>query len=179
MVALDFDDRPLGEAIEALAARSGFALVLDDPALARRTITVHAPGPLPFWEALDRLGRAGHVRHDPGPRRAAGGIDAQASVIRLVDGDPPAYTACSGPLRIHLLGTHRHRDLSFQSGEASLAPPSSATATAEVQAFAEPGRFVDPDGPPRLEAIDAQGRSSPSRHGGMGQGPDPSELPVS
>ena len=32
MVALDFDDRPLGEAVEALAKRSGFALALDNPA---------------------------------------------------------------------------------------------------------------------------------------------------
>jgi hypothetical protein len=67
MVVLDVDNRPLGEAVEALATRSGFALSLDDQALAGRRITVRASGPLPFWEAIDRLDRAGHVRHDPGP----------------------------------------------------------------------------------------------------------------
>ncbi len=119
MVALDVDDRPLGEAVEALATRSGFALSLDDPALAGRRVTVRAPGPLPFWEAVDRLGRAGHVRHDPGPRRDDIGTDPRASTIRLVAGDPPALTAYSGPLRIHLFATHRHRDVNFEADRVS------------------------------------------------------------
>ena len=62
MVALDVDDRPLGLAVEELATRSGFALTLDAPALAGKRVTVRASGSLPFWEAVDRLGRAGHVR---------------------------------------------------------------------------------------------------------------------
>jgi hypothetical protein len=175
MVALDFIDRPLVEAVEALAARSGFALVLDDPTLARRRVTAHAQGPLPFWEAVDRLGRAGHVRHDPGPRRDDNGADPRASVIRLVDGDPPAHTAYSGPLRIHLFATHRHRDLSFQAAVGSPGLPPSAEVTVEVQAFAEPGRFLDPDGLPRLEAIDDRGRASSPNQGGGGDAPGPSE----
>src|SRR5206468_576008 len=97
-VALDVDDRPLGEAVAALAARSGYALTLDDPALAGRRVTARSDGPLPFWEALDRLGRAGHVRHDPGPRRGPQGDDPGSSAIRLVDGNPPGPTAYGGPL---------------------------------------------------------------------------------
>ena len=114
MVVLDVEDRPLGEAIEALARRSGFALSLDDPALAARRVTVRASGPLPFWEAVNRLGHAGHVRHDPGLRPDDIGTDPRASPIRLVAGDPPALTAYSGPLRIHLFASHRHRDVNFQ-----------------------------------------------------------------
>jgi hypothetical protein len=33
MVTLDVDDRPLGDAVQALATRSSFSLSLDDPAL--------------------------------------------------------------------------------------------------------------------------------------------------
>jgi hypothetical protein len=177
MVALDVVDRPLGEAVEGLSARTGFALALDDPALAVRRVTARAEGALPFWEAVDRLGRAGHVRHDPGPRRDANGSDPQAALIRLVDGEPPAYIAYSGPLRIHLFATHRHRDLSFETGTGGHAPvlPASGRATVEVQAFAEPGRFLDPVGLPRLEAIDEQGRAFPSRPSGGGEVPGPSE----
>jgi hypothetical protein len=177
LVKLDLDDRPLGDAVLALATASGFTIKLDDPALASRRIAVRAPSPLPFWEALDRLGRAGHVRHDPGPRRDAHGEDREASTIRLVDGDPPAFTAYSGPLRIHLFATHRHRDISFEAATASRAVPRRATATVtvEVQAFAEPDRFLDPNGLPRIEAIDGSGRAlSPAPGGGAGQ-PDPFE----
>ncbi len=115
MVVLDIDDRPLGEAVETLATRSGFSLALDDPALASRRVTVRTSGPLPFWEAVDRLSHAGHVRHDPGYRQDNNGNDLRASTIRLVDGDPPAPTAYHGPLRIHPFATHRHRDLEFEA----------------------------------------------------------------
>ena len=134
-----------------------------------------ASGLLPFWEALDRLSRAGHVRHDPGPRRVAIGNDSQASTIRLVDGDPPALTAYSGPLRIHLFATHRHRDLNFEAAGSSRVPPKGAPVNVEVQAFAEPGRFINPDGLPRLQAVDEQGRAISPDRGGGGQQPDPSE----
>jgi hypothetical protein len=173
MVALDVDDGPLGEAVKALATRSGFSLSLDDPALAGRRVTVRAPGPLPFWEAVDRLGRAAHVRHDPGPHRDDFGPNRRPSTIRLVAGDPPALTAYSGPLRIHLFATHRHRDLNFQADEGfSLVPPRSATVTVEVQAFAEPGRFINPNGLPRLEAVDQQGRAISPRPAGGGEQPE-------
>ena len=172
-VELDVDDRPLGEAIATLAASSGYALALDDPALADRRVTVRSESPLPFWEALDRLGRAGHIRHDPGPRRDAQGNDPGAAVIRLVDGDPPGFTAYGGPLRVHLFATHRHRDLNFGGPEVGLRSPPAPEVTAEVQAFAEPGRFLDPAGPPRLEAVDDRGRPLPRAAGGGRRGAEP------
>ncbi len=172
MVAFDGDDRPLGEAVKALATRAGFSLSLDDPALAGRRVGVRASGPLPFWEALDRLGRAGHVRHDPEPLRDDVGPVAGPSKIRLVAGDPPALTAYSGPLRIHLFATHRHRDVSFEADGISGVPPRSATVTVEVQAFAEPGRFINLNGPPRLEAVDERGRAISPQPGGGGEQPE-------
>ncbi len=100
MVVLDVDDRPLGEAVQALATRSGFSLSLDDAALAGRRVTVRASGPLPFWEAVDRLGRAGHVRHDPGPRddelrQGSPGVD-----------DPPCRRGPSGSHRVFRTPSH-------------------------------------------------------------------------
>jgi hypothetical protein len=160
MVALDVDDRPLGEAVEALATRSGFALTLDAPALAGKRVTVRASGSLPFWEAVDRLGRAGHVRDDPGPHREYFGRKVKPSTIYLVAGDPPALTAYSGPLRIHLFAAHRHRDVNFEADSPSRdVQKRSATVTIEVQAFVEPGRFLNANGLPRLEAVDERGRA--------------------
>ena len=172
MVVLDVDDRPLGEAVQALATRSGFSLSLDDPALAGRRVTVRASGPLPFWEAVDRLGRAGHVRHDPGPRHDALANDRRAPTIHLVDGDPPALTAYSGPIRIHLFATHRHRDLNFEADGVSRVPQRNATVTVEVQAFAEPGRFLNPNGLPRLEAVDERARAISPQPVGGGEQPE-------
>ncbi len=169
-VVLDVDDRPVGEAVKAIATRSGFSLSLDDATLAARRVTVRAPGPLPFWEAVDRLGRAGHVRHDPGPRDEF--EKGRASTIHLVDGDPPDFTAYSGPVRIHLFATHRHRDVSFETDGFSRVPHRSATVTVEVQAFAEPGRFLNPNGPPRLEAVDERGRAISPQPGEGGQQPE-------
>jgi hypothetical protein len=176
MVVFDVDDRPLGEAVLALATRSGFSLSLDDPTLASRRITVRASGPVPFWEAVDRLGRAGHVRHDPGPRPDAIGDNPRASTIRLVAGEPPAPTAYSGPLRIHLFATHRHRDVNFEASAGNdHVSRRSATVTVEIQAFAEPGRFIDPNGLPRLETVDEHGRAISRQPAGGGELPNPSE----
>ncbi len=176
MVVLDIDDRPLGEAVAALATHSGFAISVDDPALASRRVTARALGPLPFWEALDRLGHAGHVRHDPGYRPDANGIDPRASTIHLIVGDPPAPAVYSGPLRINLFATHRHRDVNFQAATGIAdGPQRSATVTVEIQAFAEPGRFINPNGLPRLEAVDEQGRALALQPNGGGEQPNPSE----
>ena len=176
MVVLDVNDRPLGEAVVALATRSGFALALDDPALANRRVTVRVPGPIPFWEALDRVGRAGHVRLDPGICGEAVGNDPRPTTMRLVAGDPPDFTAYSGPFRIQLFATHRHRDVNFQAANGVHdSPKRSATVTVEIQAFAEPGRFINPNGLPRLEAVDEQGRGIIPQPGGGSEQPNPSE----
>ena len=47
--------------------------------------------------------------------------------------------------------------------------------TVEIQAFAEPGRFINPNGLPRLEAVDEQGRAIALQPNGGGEQPNPSE----
>jgi hypothetical protein len=160
LVAVDFDGQPLGEAIRTLAARSGYAIQLDagnDTAMSLRRIVAHAPAPISFWQALDMIGQAGHVRHDPG----AGVWDrTRIPLLHLADGEPPSGTLYRGPFRVHLLGLHRRRDLDLGS-DPGREPSSKGVLYVDVQVFVEPGRFLDFDGLPRVEAEDDRGRPLP------------------
>jgi hypothetical protein len=161
LVAVDFDGRPLEEALWTLATRSGYSIQLDagnDAALPRRPIVAQASSPVPFCEALDRVGRAGHVRHDPG----AGVWDrTPVPVLHVADGEPPSWTLYRGAFRVHLLGLHRRRDQDLGSSPGR-EPSSRGVLEVDLQAFAEPGRFLDFDGRPRLEAEDDRGHPLPS-----------------
>ena len=73
LVTLDFRDRPLSEVVDAIADRTGLGLILDvvaDPKRAQTPITLVSPSPVPFWEALDRLGKVAGVRPDTNPNAA-------------------------------------------------------------------------------------------------------------
>ncbi len=161
LVAVDFDGLPLEEALRTLAARSGHAIQVDtgdDVALPRRPIIAKALAPISFWEALDRVGQAGHVRHHPG----AGVWDrTRAPVLHIADGEPPLTTLYRGPFRVHLLALHRRRDLDL-GGSTGRKSSSTGVLYVDLQAFAEPGRFLDIDGIPRLEAADDLGQTVPS-----------------
>jgi hypothetical protein len=198
MVTLGLAEKPLPDAVAALAKSSGFAVALDarppaDPAFGERVVSLRTDRPLPFWEALDLLGRAGHVRHDPSHKAEGAGPS-----VTLTDGDPPAadFTAYHGPLRLHLLALHRQSSRTFsgpqvQPGNAPAGPqpgdppgqPRAVTVTPnmtrtaapgvsiDLQAFPEPGRFVDPRGEPRVEAVDAEGRTLPPLPPGQARRP--------
>ena len=173
MVTLDFENKTLGDALTALAGRSGVKIVLGDSALAGRRVTLRASEPLPFWLALDQLARAAHVRHDPGSQPQRRVENSQAALIRLIDGDPPAFTTYFGPLRIHLFASHRHRDVNFAIVQGRQGAQKSASVTVEIQAFAEPGRFINPNGPPRIEAVDGAGRVIARQPAAAAAQPDP------
>lgn len=160
MVAIDLVERPLEEAVRGVAAGSGHTIRLeagDNPALLRRPVSVRTPAPVPFWEALDRVGRAGRVRLDPmvDPRDP----DSRPA-LRATEGEPPAAPLCRGAFRVDLVGLERRRERGFG------APPDGEPAMrdvlyCDVDAFAEPGRFLDYDGRPRIEAEDDRGRPLP------------------
>jgi hypothetical protein len=160
LVAVDFDGQPLEEALRTLAMRSRYTIQLDagdDAALPRRPIVAKAPSPIAFWEALDTIGRAGHVRHDPGARVSD---RARVPVLHLANGEPPSRTLYRGPFRVHLAGLHQRRDRDL-GGRPGREPSSTGVLYVDLQAFVEPGRFLDFDGPPRLEAEDDRGRPLP------------------
>lgn len=162
LVAIDFDSTPLDEAVRALADRSGHAIRLDagkDAALSRRPIAARAPAPLPFWEALDRVGQAGHVRHDPTVRFQN---VPEPPAIHLVDGEPLSWTLYRGAFRVHLVALHRRRDLDL-GRVPGREPAPVGVLYVDAQAFVEPGRFLDPDGTPRIAAEDDRGRPVPAR----------------
>jgi hypothetical protein len=80
------------EVIRTLATRSGHTIQLDagnDVALPRRPIVAKVPAPISFWEALDLIGRAGQVRHDPG---AKVWDTTRVPVLHIADGEPPSST---------------------------------------------------------------------------------------
>lgn len=169
MVAVDFDGQPLEPAIRTLADRSRHAIRLKagDAALPRRPIVARTSASVSFWEAIDMVGRAGHVRLDPtaNAQELAGG-----PVLRVTDGDPPARVLYRGAFRVDLVGLHRRRDrdLGRQPGSE---PATRDVLYCDLQAFAEPGRFLDLDGRPRIEAEDDRGRALPPPPAGA-EGPE-------
>jgi hypothetical protein len=161
LINLDFQGVPLADAIKTLAARTGYEFQLgaeDAAALARRSITAKTVSPMPFWEALDVVGRAGHFRHGPGAKPWEAN---RTTVLHLVDGEPPANTLYRGPFRIHLPSLQRRRDRDF-GGDTQQVAASRGVLTIELQAFVEPGRSIDYDGSPRVAALDERGRPLPS-----------------
>jgi hypothetical protein len=161
LVTVDFCGQPLKEAIQTLAARSGYTIQLDagDAAmLPLRPIVARVPTPISFWEALDMVGRSGHVRHDPGA-----GIweRTRVPVLHIADGEPPSPTLYRGPFRVHLVALRRRRDLDF-GGSQERQPSSQGVLYVDLQAFVEPGRFLDFDGLPSKEATDDRGQALPA-----------------
>jgi hypothetical protein len=152
-ITLDFRDRPLTEVVAAVAAESGHAVLLepvDDPGWKHRRITLIEPKPVGFWEALDRIGAAAGLRHNPGARRDTGRRTPPILLIaREGDAVPASY---DGPFRVNLVGVSRHRQVLASQGANARVPEEFS---ALIQVFAEPGLSIVPSGPLRLvEAID-------------------------
>lgn len=157
-VALDEKDVPVAEAVADLSRRSGLRAVLDpadDPAWAMRRVTLATPGPIGFWDALDRLGASGGFRVEAASFWPGSPKDVAA--VRLVRGEPsPIKASYAGPYRVDLVSLNRHRQVAQpKAGRPSKAVDELAAA---LQLAAEPGVHVDRHGSPRLlEALDDRG----------------------
>jgi hypothetical protein len=157
-VSLDFEERPLHEVIEAIGERSGFLLEgADDGGAAARSrpISLRSDEPVPFWEALDRLGDAGGVRHSPGALFLRDGRGTRTRLVRAPGPTVPASYV--GPLRINLVRVSRHREVVPAS------PPKEPRIVdqceADLQVFAEPGLSIRVNGPVLVdEAVDELGQ---------------------
>lgn len=129
VVRLDFRDRPLSEVIAEFGRRAGVSVSSDlSPWIARwrhdrttwpdRRVTLEAPGPLPFWEAVDRLCRAGGLRRSF--TRYTFGPDEPFDQLFLVPGAASPPKSDVGPIRVELLGIRRERDLDLAPGALGL-----------------------------------------------------------
>jgi len=187
-VTLDFRDRPVGEVVKAIEARSGKRVTAHgnftksaiggfrlggpaDMSWRDRTVTLEAPEPVPFWEAIDRLAVAGRMAYRVGDYGDSTGVDFGG------DGDAPSPACYAGPFRVGLLGVHEHREVIFVRGpwvrfypsgvpapadaaDLTEAPKDGGTLYAELGVAAEPGLVCRRDGPLKgLEAVGEGGRS--------------------
>jgi hypothetical protein len=160
-VVLDFDGQPLGDVLAALGTRTGFTLTLDPGGhaeLPRRAIRAGSSGKVAFWTAVERVARAGGIRLDPEFPQAP---NTRATVVRLIPGAPPAFSLEQSGLRLQLLRLDRRRDREFVHSPDRPDPAASDALYVEVQAFAEPGRFLEANGLPHVEAIDERGQPLP------------------
>jgi hypothetical protein len=140
LVRLDFRDRPLGEIIDTLNARDRLGLALEvDPRpgdqaivaipsgagrkaeVRARPLTLEAPAPVPFWEAIDRLCRAGNLQHDLSPDSRFGPL---TGMFRLFpDRSGTAIVSDDGPIRVKVTGLHASRERAFIAEPSAPEPP--------------------------------------------------------
>ncbi|MBX6313660.1 MAG: hypothetical protein IRY99_12190, partial [Isosphaeraceae bacterium] len=143
LVTLDDRDQPLAEVVRSLARQTGFPLTLDlgrNSQSARRTVA--AERPLPFWQAIDRLGLSARWINGLAPSPFGEGRSA-----RLVLSEPngPIRHCNRGPFRIELRGPGRagRNDLSIA-----------------LDVLAEPRLLLRATGPLRItEAQDDRGQA--------------------
>jgi hypothetical protein len=157
-VALDERNIYLFDAAADLSRRSGLRVALDppdDPAWAATRVTMTTPGPIGFWDAVDRLGASGGVRVEAGSFWPGSPKDEPA--VRLVRGEPsPIRASYAGPYRVELVALERHRQVT--QPRPGRAPKSLDEFAASLQVVAEPGLILERNGSPRLEeALDDRG----------------------
>ncbi len=158
LVSLDFQDHPVAEVVQSISQQTGFRLSLepvDDPSWQTVRISLREPRPLSFWEALDRLGTAGRLRHNPAFPRPP---DERTAIFHLQDGGLVFPKCFSGPFRVSLLSAHRRHDVDFGPKELDAEEPAAPQLErfeVVTQVFAEPHLIITLNGPPKeLKARD-------------------------
>jgi hypothetical protein len=184
-VTLDFNEVPLAEVVDAVTDRTGLGLILgpgNDPRRGGRKVTVVAEGPVSFWEAVERIGKAAEVRPDfsgnanvgfnrgmigmpniPGgmaPRRPARPVTGNEVVLVPDTPAPPPPTARSGRFLVALTALNHHRDRTLPGPGGRPAGSVTDRFEAKLQVAPEPdlmvGRVGDVEG---LEAEDDHGQT--------------------
>ena len=154
-VRLDLLQVPLEAAVDELRTQTGIPVVISSgQTLRSRRVTLHAH-PVPFWEAVDRLGAAYGARATPWYSYIP---DPSAPAIMLVAAEGPAVPASdAGPFRVQFVRLSRHREI--KTGRAPAHAGALETLTAELHVLAEPGLVVSPTGPVavNLEVVDDRG----------------------
>ena len=175
-VALDFRDVPLAEVLDAVTERTGLGLALQpwpDPRRGERKVTVVAPEPVPFWEAVERIGKAGQVRPELNPNSGfnrgmigipvpPGGI-ARRPVRPLTGNEvtlapdsavPAPPSVISGRFLVALTALNHHRDRTLPGPHGRPAGSVVDRFEARLQVVPEPGLTIGRVG--EVEALEAE-----------------------
>ena len=116
MVTLDFRDVPLSRAVSILGERGQISLSVapGSRAAGDRRITLVESEPVPLWNAIERLGRAGGVELSGGVSFnmfGPGGIHAIPLVLMdSLDRAKPQPSSVSGPFRLSLVSLTHHKE---------------------------------------------------------------------
>ena len=166
MVQLKAGDRPVSEVARSIGQQAGVSIEISQQA-PEQSINAREPMPIPFWDAVERLGLGRGFVRDSGP------AGSQAPILQF-GGFEPAYPATiSGPFRITLEGLHEHRDRLLILGPwvngdgASQGIPIPRTAPErQARFYVDLGMAIEPrvwftqEGPVRvIEAVDNLGQS--------------------
>ena len=165
MIRLEGGGRPLTKVLRSIGEQGGFSLEFS-PQRPEPLINAREPVPLPFWEAIDRLGLGGYFHQVLPAVRDFPTLEFGGSVV--------AYpSTISGPFRIALEGLHDHRDrflivgpwLQIDEGNQKIPIPRTARER-EARFFVDLGMMIEPrmwftqEGPARaIEAVDDLGQS--------------------
>ena len=181
MLSLDFQNRPLGEVVDALNDRHDLGLTLRlgpetrqrmmilDPTqpqrlkeLKSREITLEASRPLPFWEAIDSLCRAGSLRYDQSSRIESG--ITPGLLYPIADRTARGPISDSGPFRVQMteVQTVFERDLTLEPVNVAggVKPMLGGALTMTLAVRSEPSLMLHLNGPVLItDASDDRGRS--------------------
>ncbi len=164
LVRLDGQGRALPEVVRSIGEQAGFSIELSDQR-SDHLVNAREPNPIPFWEAVERLGLSGERINNPG-----GTLFPTLMLGGPFGGGP---TSTSGPFRVRLKGLHDHRDRSLIDGpwlridEANQRIPiARGTKGREARFYVDLGMIIEPrmwltqEGPARaIEAVDDLGQS--------------------
>jgi hypothetical protein len=174
LVRLDYADRPVADVVRSLAERTGVPMVLlpDEPAASwrKKRISLTAPGPVPFWEAVDRLEpTAGLILDELGARELRlwsdrGTLGPVSVSYDRVFRCRPASVNDERELIYGEPGFQLHSSFRRMPGGRDARGPVSQWerffVQIEVMSEPRPITSLEPAGPPRIvEAVDDRGRS--------------------
>ncbi|MDR3638064.1 MAG: hypothetical protein P4L84_29940 [Isosphaeraceae bacterium] len=181
LIRLGFRDQPLGAIVDALNDRHDLGLALrlgpetrqrrtvfdaDEPrrlkALRDRAVTLEAAGPVPFWEAVDRLCKAAALRYDVSPQTGFG--TSRGSLVLMADRTGRGPVSDSGPFRVQITWAQSDFERSFPQGHdvahVRVHPPGAGDLDVPLAIIPEPGLALHQIGFAKVEeAVDDQGRS--------------------
>ncbi len=176
-VRLDGEGRTLAEVVRSLGEQGGFSLGAVNQG-SDRPVDARDPGPMPFWEAVDRLGLKGGYFDISNP------VGGYFPTLNFGGDGDFCPTTTSGPFRVKLTGLHESRDRLLIGGpwlrvdEISQRIPIRRGAKGrEGRFYAGVGLMVEPrmwftqEGPARaIEAVDDLGQSLVPPDGAGGRG---------